>query len=384
MNIYMVSRDYELKKSLDNTGYFEQIFIAQELSSVVKDYDIVLISDKIIDNTQIAMNNFPELEGRKVYYMLSNYNSRQMLDNIASVCKSKKINVIPPKLSMQQIIERIITDLFPNSSKNRNIVAFFGADSKVGTTMTTTAIGEALSQNTNVKVMVIYLNGQRGTSYVKDDIPGIGIDNMRVKIINQILSKEELLDNCIKKDNLYILPGIDNILDIRQFHPEHVEYLLSLATQVANIILIDCGNAASLDFSGALSIAGLNAARYKYLVTTQQKLALDNFIRAEGQVLDYLDIKGEDFLLILNKYYKSVGLSTPDEIAKKYGGLVLAGYIPYLDFKGWEAEYSNSTLLNDNEFKNDVELISQLIATQLEVRYIEKTSKKGFFSMFGR
>lgn len=384
MNIYLVSTDLELKKAIDNTGLFEKSHMVEGFNGIeeltgIEEYDIIVISDKLINSNDIVINDYSEFRGRKVYYMLSNYKNRRAMENITSICKSKKINVIPPKLSINQVLERITLDLFPNTRQNSNAIAIFGADAKVGTTMVSTAISEMLAANTNTKVLLLSLNGQRGTSFIKDATTESGMDSIRVKLANQILSKEELLDCCIQKGNFYMLPGIDSILDIRHYQAEHIEYLINIASQIANIVIIDCGNAANIDFAGSLSITGLNAGRYKYLITTQQKIAFDVFKRTNEQVLNLLDINPEDFLLIVNNYYNSNGLPTPEELCKKYE-INLAGKLPYLDFKGWEAEFERNTLLNNTEFNNEIEDIAKLIATQLDIRYIEKQTKKSFLN----
>lgn len=383
MNICLISTDDNLKNELQHTGYFEKTDIFQDFTNADK-YDIVIISDKILSSNDIVVNDYTFFSGRKIYYMISNYNNRKTMENIISICKSKRINIIPPKLSIKEISSRIIFDLFPNSTKNSNVISIFGADSKVGTTIISTAIAETLANNTNAKVMIMFLSGQRGTSFIKEDDINLGIDEIKIKLENQILSKDELLENCIKRNNLYILPGINNILDIRHFKPENIEYLISLASQLANIIIIDCGNAANIDFAGALSISGLNIGRFKYLVTTQQILSFDIFNRVNEQILKILDIKIEDFLLIVNKYYTSPGIPTHDELCKKYE-TNLAGTVPFLDFKGWEAEIEKTTLLNDNDFRNEIIDIAKLISTQLDIRYIEKQYQRNIFQkLFGK
>lgn len=380
MKVLLLSRDIELKKELEGTECFSEVLIEDKLSKSVDDSDIIIISDSIIPYNELIFNieQHNVLDNRRVYYMISNNNSNEVINNISWICKSKNIHVVPPKLTTNQIRERIIGDIFPGIKKERNAVTFFGADSKVGTTMTAQSVAENLAQNTNAKIGLLMLHGYRGTEYVKDDNISLGLDNLKVKLINNILTKEELMANCIQKDNLYILPGINNILDVRQYHPEHIEELINLAAQCFNIVIIDAGSCKGLDFSAGITISGLNLARHIYFVTTQQNLPYDLFDKNKNQILDLLQIKTESFYLVVNKYFKTDGILTPDQLAKQYN-MTLASYIPNMDYRGWECEFNNSTLLSTNkEYDYEIEQLAKLIARQFEIRYIENSVKKSF------
>lgn len=386
MKVLLISRDIDLKNQLESTGFFKLIQQNDKLTKDIEDSDIIIISDKVITYNELIINieEYTVSTGSRIYYMISNYNSRQMIENISWICKSKKINVIPPKLTYTQIVEKIIDDIFPGTKKESNTITFFGADSKVGVSMKAQSVAVTLAKNTNAKVGLLNLNGYRGVEYNKDDI-NLGLDNMKVKLLNKILTKEELLANCITKDNLYVLPGVNSILDIRQYHPEHIEELINLASQCFNIVIIDAGSCKNFDFSGSMTISALNISKHIYFVTTQQKIPYQIYEKTKSQILDILGINAEEFYLVVNKYYKAEGISSPDDLARQYK-MVLAAYIPNLDYKGWECEFSNGTLLgNDNDYDHEIEQLSKLIASQVEIMYLETKSKKGLLeNIFGK
>lgn len=375
MDIYIASNDIELKRYFEKIDSFNEVVMLHEMTESAKEFDIVLISDKIMNINEVSMKKVL-FKSQKVYYMVSNASNKQMLNNIYSVCKTNNITVIPPKLTVSQIAEKILGDLFPNSFENGNVITLIGADSKVGTTMIAQSVSEDIAKNTNAKVLLINLNNKDRRSYLKSKSPEFGIDTLKVKLFNKILTKEELLECCIREDNLLILPGIESILDIREYHPEDIEILINLGLQVANLIIIDAGSVDSMDLSGCLGITALNVAKYKYLVTTQQKSSYDTFMKVKDEILTHLQINQEDFFAIVNKYFKSSGLLSADEVAKNLN-MILAGYVNHLEFAGWESEIEEKTLMSESSYRTSIEQVSQLISNQLDLRYSQKEDKKG-------
>lgn len=390
MKVLLLSNDLVLKNDLEDIGVFTDIALINSMDNIKNDFDIIVISDKLVtyNDLTIFYNKYQSLLSNKhVFYMLSNYNSQSIIDNAESICRSKGMNVIHPRRTNDQIKSIILNNVLPGIySTNRNVITFVGADNKVGTTMTSTTVAELLSQNTYSDVLLMHLNKEPSTYYINgNDAELSGISNLRLKLTNNILTADEIKTACIQlKENLYVLPGVSTIGETRYYLPEHIENLFKLAASQFSIIVVDAGAINELDFQGGMTIAALTMAFKKYLVTTQQQVSYEQFDRINTQSLNRLGISSEDFLLIINKYYNFDSSYSQSQVANRYK-MVLAGSLPYLDMKGWQAEFDKCTLYSykDKEYNAHIEDLTKVIAEQLGFASLlkkEKVSKKGFFN----
>jgi MinD-like ATPase involved in chromosome partitioning or flagellar assembly len=373
--VVLVSNDLDLHRMLVDTGLFGDVMLATSLDNV-NTCDLLIVSDKLV-----MYNDFIEIYENKyraipyVFYMLSSSAGGQN-KYILDVLKSKGVNCIPPKMTTQQIIEKICSDAGLSQMANNNIAVFLGADSKVGTTITTQAIAETIAANTNGKVALLYLNGQPSVDYLKDskDTYG-GLDSIKVKIINKVLSSNELQESFIKIDNLYVLPGANNLLDIRYFGNEHIENLIQLSASMFSVVIIDAGCKV---FNG-MTIGSINSTNHRYLVATQQDTVLSNYERTCNQVFSELDIATQDFFLIVNKYVEFAELNTPSQLATIYKTSLL-GTLPMLDY-GWQAERERSTLLKYESaaYNRQIYEISKIISNQVGIDFKDAAVPKVSF-----
>lgn len=384
MKVILISNDLTLKQALEDTTSFDEVSIISSMDEVKKDFDVLIISDHKLSVNDIAVfyNQYSSvLNGKSVFYMLSNKYDGSIIDNVSSICASKNIIVIPPKLTCNQIKDRIINKIFPGSAAgNRNIILFLGADHKVGTTMTSDVIAELLSENTNSKVLLMHLNSSPSIYYRKiNDQYAYGLDNLKHKLLNRLLTADEIRDASIKvSEKLYVLPGINNITDIKTYLPIDIEYLCDLASEIFNAIIIDAGSCTRMDYHGGLTIAALNMAYKKYLVTTQQEISYIEYDRIENQLLNRLGVYSKDFFVVINKYVNETSIYTPSQVADRYG-MLLAGVLPYLDLTGWQAEFDGRNLLNykNAAYNRSAEELAILIAGQLGLNYANAVKKHG-------
>jgi MinD-like ATPase involved in chromosome partitioning or flagellar assembly len=360
-SIGIIGNDKELLQKINNIEFFNDNVIDMDVENV-KDKDILVISDKIFNpNELIQICEEDYILQKTIFYMNSEENS--ITENMESILCAKNIKIIPPKLTRNQIVERICTQAIEGVKTEKNIVTFFGADSKVGNTITTQAIAETLAEKTDAKIILLYLNGKPSIDYLNIKEYFQGLDTLKVKLLNKILSINELLDACIKKDNLYILPGANSIRDVRYYHPSNIENLIELASSHFDIVLIDAGSNIEL----GMTIASLNATKLKCLITTPQDSIRENFNRINEQILTKLNIS--DFMLIVNKYVDSDDMYSPSQLAELYNTTLL-GYLPLLNL-GWQCERDRKTLIyyEDKEYNNEIDKICKLIANQLHRDY---------------
>ncbi|OEF99450.1 hypothetical protein BHF71_09060 [Vulcanibacillus modesticaldus] len=376
MDLALICNDSGLQKAFEQTGYFKV-----SINNTLEDLDeskILVISDREISYNELfhffeMKKNYPK-NNQQIFYILSDVYREQITDNIISIGKTRSITIIPPKLTTSQIVRKVLEKVFPDiNDESKNIITFFGADSKVGTTMIAQSTAEMLANRTDLKIGLLFLNGNPSTNYLMVKRK-TGLDYIKIKLINNILKPEEMIESCYKsRENLYVLPGIDYLLDVRYYHPENVERLIQLANEKFNLVIIDAGS----NIDSGLAIAALNATKYKYLVTTQQEITRKNFERLENQIFKRLQIESGEFMLVVNKYLKSRHIYSASQIADLYK-MMLATYIPHLEFLGWQAEYDHKTLLNyDNEdYNRQIEQLSKIIANQIQISFKENLIKK--------
>ncbi len=376
MNVSLISNDTNLHKALESIRDFK-VTINNDLHSI-SDYDVILISDKEIAFNEL--NIFLEMEYEKnmihqdIFYMLSNSYNEQMMSNISIICKTKNIFLIPPKLTLSQIIERVRHNVFPNQKEEcKNIVVFFGADNKTGTTMIAQSVAEILSEYTDLSIMLLFLNGDSSDYYVKNN-KNKGLDELKIKLMNHILSIDEIKDQSMKlNEHLSILKGVDQILDMRHYHPEHIDQLIQLVSASFDLVIIDAG----YNLDSGMAVASLNATKNKYLVTTQQEITKLKFEKMVQQLFEPLHLKSNDFLLVVNKYLQSNQILSARQIAEKYN-MTLAAFIPHLEFIGWQAEYDHKTLLhyNNESYNLQIKKLSKLIAEQNQIHFKDTSIRK--------
>ncbi len=372
MKLLLISNDKDL------TDYFKdsEYFVVQQESKIISlhGFEVIIISDIEVCNNELfcvfELNEMEKYLDKHIFYILSDKYDNQSIRNIYSICKMRNIIIIPPKLSMKQIKDKVIEHIKPRESKeNGNVITFFGADSKVGTTMTAHCVAETLAKRTDIKVGLFFLNNNPSTNYIKNSNIA-GLDNIKIKLFNNILKAEELMDICLKEENdLYILPGVDNYPDSRQYHPKHIERLIELAAEKFNILIIDAGS----NIDSGLAIASINLAKIKYLVVTQQEAIRKNFLRTEAQTFGHLNIDSKQFLLVINKYINSNYIYNTRQMAGIYK-MMLAVSIPHLEFIGWQAEIEQKTLNHYGNvvFNKQIDYLSRLIATQMHIPYKEQ------------
>lgn len=380
MKIFLLSNDIELQKRLENTNLFRVITIITDIKEIkeIDSNDLIVIAD-----TELSLNELiilidtdkkNLLKSKQLFYILTNIYSSQTISNISTIAESRDINIIPPKLTTSQIVTKIVQKVFPDvHDKTSSIITFFGADSKVGTTMIAQSTAELLAKNTGLRVGLLFLNNSPSNYYLRKN-DKLGIDGIKNKLFNNILTPAELIDSCIQTiPNLFILTGIEYLLDARQYHPEYIDRLIKLAAEKLNIIIIDAGS----NVDSGITIAALNATKYRYLVTTQQEIIRKNFERIDRQVLKQLHIDSSSFMLVLNKYISSNNIYSAVQLAELYK-MTLAVHVPNLDLLGWQAEFDQKSLLEyeQSDYNKQLDILSRLIASQMNVPYNNKAIVK--------
>ncbi len=335
-----------------------------------EDAEIIVISEKMISyekvQATVAGNKNMNNKKSKVFFIYSYDYDINILNNMKVICRLSGIELISSKLTEEKIVDKILKIRSSEANELDNVITFFGADNKVGTTMLSHSVAEMLAKHTDVSVGLLCLNSNPSMEYVKNDLE-TGIDNLKIKLFNNILEEDELVNACIKEvESLYILPGVKYSPDAKLFHPKHIKDLIKMAANKFDLVLIDAGG----EIDSGLAIASIQLAKTRYLVVTQQEAVRKKYKRIESQVLNGLGIDVKQFMLVVNKYIHSDFMYTSQQLGSLYG-TILATVVPHADFYGWKAEIEQKTLLHYGlkNYNNQIDYLCKIISMQIKLPY---------------
>jgi MinD-like ATPase involved in chromosome partitioning or flagellar assembly len=377
--ILIISKKDNLKKEIEKSGFFDRVDIKNNFNpNSINIYDILIVDSESITYEKY-LNSIPViLKNVESNYFISN--SEDIYNNSNRTLGSYGIIVIPPHLTESQISQRICTLSVEGFKGKNNIVSFFGSGPCVGTTMISQSVAEAISKHTDKKVIYLSLDGDEAMGYFDINTNGAGLNTIKEKLINNLLTLEEFNLSCIKNESLYMLPGESDIKSIRYYHPEHIEKLIEFSKESFDIVIINAGSSVN-----GMSIGSLNSCDTRFLITTQSIKNEIYFRKILEQVFKNIGINEEDFLLIINKYIDHSDYKDAIEVSKTYS-IPLVSVIPLVDYSiSFFAEYKKDSLYErDISFKNSINQLSISICKEIgiEFKFDEVKSKKGFLGRF--
>ncbi len=123
-------------------------------------------------------------------------------------------------------------------------IAFFGADSKVGTTQVAQSFARAVARNNpDDKVLFLILTGQDDGTYISRPKEMKGLDEVYEDLKNGTFTKEKLAKACFSERNFNCFGGVKSFMRFtrKSFTPILLEGILRAADGFDHIIA-DCGN----------------------------------------------------------------------------------------------------------------------------------------------
>lgn len=356
LRVVLVTNDNELQKVFLASDLFATVSVKNKLSISWTDETFV-ISDQLVEYHEFVqyLNEHPVGAG-KVFYLTS-ISSGVSMKNMKLVLNSKHVDVVPYGFTRSQILQHVSEGLGLSVSHLPNVITFFGADGKVGTSMTVMSLAEEIAENSKAKVCLINLSGQPSFDFIDGITSANTIDTVKMPAINGILTADELYDTCYTKGNLSVLSSSRVLGDIPYFFPEHVESIIRLAADRFDMVLVDAGH--NVLISG-MYIGALNISANRFLITTQQESAKQYFDMVHDQVLSMFNINKVDFMLIINKYVPVSSLMDAESLVTTYKS-VYAGQLKYVEY-GWQAELQHKTLRSyDPEYAVQISQLAQMV-----------------------
>ena len=372
--VTLVSNDMDLYNAFIEAKLFEQVNIASSIEKT-REYDSLIVSDRIYGVNELIECVSTGIRAKTIIYLLSsNKGSQSGYTALSVALQSHGVILFPSKLTENQIISRFCETVNIQDRKTKNVVVFFGASSKVGTTITAQGVAENIALNSIGQVVFLNLAGQLSFTYFKMQNLQSGLDHIKHKITNKILSAEELrgaMKTSEVCDNLSILPPCSKIVDFKYYDPECIEYLVDVAAATYDLVIVDAG---WYPFT-SMYIAGINCSPFRYMVTTQQPSALETYKQIKQQILDEYGITKaksaesindeapQDIMLILNRFNDGISSNT-HKLAEEYD-MVYATSLPNVSMAFWQVEAEKRSLLGFNKYyDSQIEKLARLISIQ--------------------
>jgi hypothetical protein len=251
------------------------------------------------------------------------------------------------------------------------VYLFHGIDDKVGTTMLTLSVAEALADTySDRKILYIALNGRSSLDYSREC--GHNIDALKSRLESRILMASELDSVCGNIKNLFLLGGVENEDEERFFQPELAEFIIETAMKAFDVILVDSGN--RLDNGLAFGALSFDAMRYFVLTQTENCLA-----RWEKRKAVYEKLRIHPNAFILNKYtdkdiYHIDYVKTRLNLDRDFHRVRLSR-------EGRRAEIEKKTLRYlDAAFKKDINKFTDLMVENMKVSFTPHVRRRGWRS----
>ncbi len=255
--------------------------------------------------------------------------------------------------------------------KSNNTFLFLGTDNDSGVSTITQSIGEMLAELTSKKVLILTLNHKPNDEFIKETSKSI--DNLRNRLTSKIITVDDVLRESVKVGHSKVLIGPRDIVEVRNYEKRDIEHLIQLmSNDHESIVLIDAGT----DLDNPLTITSLMAVTNRFLVTTQNQQAFNEYKRKQKYVLSKLNIENQDFTLIINKCNEEIHLET--QLLKEQYSMNIVTTVPFAS-EWWGAEAERRLLHHFNDevgakLQNVIRLIGQINDIQIEFEEQRKGS----------
>lgn len=365
----------------DNNLFIEQIkkipnfniniITKNEIYDINTDYIVIFMNlidiNSIITNKNNLIRCFIVAEDENTY--------SKLLRIDPDIMKLKKCEIICYKGYVNNLINNLLEKV-ESSSFNKNVYTFFGCDSKVGSTSITQGVAQHLVQNNDISVIVLFLDGQEGFDWVKDDVKEKSLFKIKAAVKNNILTTQNLKKNCLSLNkNLYLLKGETNFKEVMFYHENEIINLISFCSMEFDLVIIDAGNINNIQYR--MTYAALKCTNNRILITDQSPKSLELFNKCKNQILKPLNIDIFKFI-ILNKYIKYSCLLKKDNIITKYN-MPIISILPFVDNCDQAVFDKDISIFNkDKNYKKQISNIIVYIMQKLNNKDIIINNKHKF------
>lgn len=187
----------------------------------------------------------------------------------------------------------------------KEVITFFGAEPKVGTTMLAQSVAEDLASKKK-KCLLICASSNMEDSYLKSETSKASIDNL-LNIQPEKLKLSDIQKIILSSGNLDYIRGSARPLQVRYFSENLIPKIVELVDY--DYIIIDGGS----NYHFPLPISSLLAATKIFYVLLQRSRAINRFALTQNLILNSPALKTDaKKAIVVNKYEKK-GSLFPDE-----------------------------------------------------------------------
>lgn len=385
MNVVILTTDNPLVNLFRNSKQFDPVTSFNDYSEFINSdltkFGLVIISDMLANFSSLEEIRDKVNRDSFIFYMTSNYPDNAKQAQIKMVCLSKNIQLIPPKQTIEQILNKILKIVFPGSENHSsNVISLFGAFPRVGVTSLTLSIAKRLSEISNVKVGVLGLNCWSPGDIFIDGYNAMYLDDIKNYLSNKMLSEDELIKNMFPVKRFLYMAGNRDIKKRLYYSIEEIHYLIDQAKNVFDLILLDSGS----HYDNALTVQALICSDLKLLVTTQEMSGINHWKYAFEQCVESLGYTSDDFLLLVNKYQDSINLNNTKQLHELYQ-IPFYDVVPSIGEEAGVMAEKEQVLLSEYNFKEYNNAVDRIVGNIIQLYGIEITSgvlngKKGLLN----
>lgn len=249
------------------------------------------------------------------------------------------------------------------------IVNFLGIDHKVGTTMITQSIADAIAYNDpSLNIIRLALHNRLGLDYYPHAVGSV--DDLLISLDVKYLDAEDFEAVSHKTGSLRVLGGLKDISLGRKFGIEETKYLLKFVSERYDLVIVDAG--AELD--NGLTAGALSMGDQLFYVATQSESCLQQFSHMMPVVK--LCCSKQPSAVILNKFlvnevYNVQYISKRLDMDKK-----VFKTVPMVDdYLKAERDHVSFFGRRNKQYDNDILAIADLITIEKGIGPLKRNNK---------
>jgi cellulose biosynthesis protein BcsQ len=359
MKITIYSENQLVERAIRDNLAAHEVATVTDIAQA-KEYDLL-----VIDSASMTLQQAGELSGKR--FWLTQTAPETTPAGVTVIIYDGRPATIVDELKKQIEAMEVL----------RNVICFWGPVS--GTGVTTVAMTHFQLLPSAYRVLYLSLTDVPGIEFAPIEYIG-SLSDIMPRLINRVLTKQELVNAATAIENKHYLPGLSTIVDVPHYSVDDIKELLNIASSYYDYVVVDAGSGATL-----MSLAAISKAAMTYVVSTQSMIAAERFVQLKHQVFDLVpEISAERMSFILNKENTSLASKTKDAY-----GLPVVGSLRLADAENALSAEIQRSVLYEREtgtgYRGDMlELVREVFtaANIKDEQVAEK--KKGIFGKWGR
>lgn len=336
--------DGELAGRISESRIFsetESVNILAEFNDYeLKNFEVVIVSDRLASPSLLSELRKNTAQNCHIFFIMSDTADGSHYNQVQMQCLSYGISLVPANLSIDQITSYIVESVFPEKMKHSsNVITFFGSHPGVGVTTILLAIARRIASISKVKVGVLGLNVLNPGDCNIPGYEGLYLDELKSYLSNSVFSEDQLHNSMYSVGKVKYLAGNRDIKKRLHYTIEEINFLIELAKNVFDIVLIDAGS----QFDNALAIQSLLSSDLRFLIAAQGLRGYNSWKLNYEQIIEPLGYTNNSFLIICNRFKENINFPKVKYLQDLYN-ITFLQTIPDIGDLGFYAEQEQRLL----------------------------------------